>query len=187
MIQVDVPMAFAIGSLFAGAARQQIQTGLSQRAHLQANLYHLFFFTWVPIYFTVNYFGWETSHMWWQADSVDAYPLFLPVFLIVLAAALNGGFLTGRWLLQRRLVAANRAVYVSLIVWAVGWVSIMREHTFRLGTYREFHAGQAMSIADDRRFVIMFTVTILLWVGALLWFLRRLVQEDRASSARTRP
>lgn len=72
MVQIDVPVAFAIGSLFADAASRQLQSGQPtayDRTLALNNLFHIFFFSWIPIYFLLNYFGWETTHMWWHADS----------------------------------------------------------------------------------------------------------------------
>ena len=85
MVQIDVPVAFGIGSLFADAAYRQLQTGQAlpfYRTLVINNIYQIFFFSWIPVYFMLNYFGWETTHMWWHADSVTAYPFFTPIFIV---------------------------------------------------------------------------------------------------------
>jgi hypothetical protein len=66
MAQVDVPAAFAIGSVLADAARQDLRQGRAEhhlRALLATNLFNIFLFSWISVYFLVNYFGWGTTHM----------------------------------------------------------------------------------------------------------------------------
>ena len=104
MVQIDVPIAWGIGSLFADAASTQLASGRAEyhyRALLKNNIYQIFFFSWIPVYFVLNYFGWETTHMWWHADSAAAYPYFVPILMVVFFAAANGGFLLGSWLVRR--------------------------------------------------------------------------------------
>ncbi len=86
MVQVDIPIAFAIGQIFADAAQKQLLTRRPEyylSALVKNNLFHIFFFSWIPVYFLVNYFGWETTHMWWHKGSITDYPFFLPIFLLV--------------------------------------------------------------------------------------------------------
>jgi len=74
MVQIDVPVAFAVGSLLADAARRQIEAGrkdLYYRALVKNNMFQIFFFSWIPVYFIANYFGWETTYLWWHAESVS--------------------------------------------------------------------------------------------------------------------
>src|SRR3989304_5705438 len=87
MVQIDVPIAFAIGTIFADAAHKQLQTGRPEyyyHAFSKNIIFQIFFFSWIPAYFLLNYFGWETTHMWWYEDSVTAYPYSVPIFLIML-------------------------------------------------------------------------------------------------------
>src|SRR5689334_12488461 len=133
MVQIDVPMAFAIGSFLADGASKQLRFGRAEycyRAILKQNIFQIFFFSWIPVYFLLNYFGWETTHMWWHADSVDAYPYFVPIFIVVFFAAANAGFLLGRFLISRGRVLANRFVYLATTAYSVIWVFAQTNRTF---------------------------------------------------------
>ena len=53
MIQIDIPIAFCIGSLFADAAYKQLQTGRPEyyyRTMAKNNIFQIFFFSWIPVY-----------------------------------------------------------------------------------------------------------------------------------------
>ena len=45
---------------------------------LKNNIFQIFFFSWIPVYFMLNYFGWETTHMWWYADGVTCIHFLCP-------------------------------------------------------------------------------------------------------------
>ena len=155
MAQIDVPAAFAIGSFLADAAHRQIEAGrkdLCYRALVKNNMFQIFFFSWIPVYFIANYFGWETTYLWWHADSVSAYPLFLPIFLVVFFAAGNCGFLLGSRLIAARRVMANRIVYLAIVLFSAIWVFGQTGRTFKVGTYSQFKAGTAEMFWDDRTF-----------------------------------
>ena len=177
MVQIDVPVAFGIGSLFAEAAGRQLRTGRAEpfyRALASNNLYQIFFFSWIPVYFMLNYFGWETTHMWWTADSVAAYPFFVPVFLIVFFGAANGGFLLGSRLVRAGRLRANRAVYLGILLYSAVWILAQPGSTMRLGTYAEWHAGTAPWFWEDTTFLVMLVLTLVVWGIGLVWFWRGL-------------
>jgi len=182
MVQVDVPVAFGVGSFFADAAYRQLQT--RQPVHVYRtlalnNLYLIFFFSWIPVYFLLNYFGWETTHMWWHADSVTAYPFFVPIFMILFFLAANGGFLVGNWLVREGHVLANRLVYIATLVYSGIWIFTQTDSTFRLGTYAEWAAGMAPTIFEDGKFFATLVVSLLLWGVALAVFFIKLRKEGR--------
>lgn len=55
MAQVDVPAAFAIGSVLANAARQDLRQRRAAhylRALLATNLFNIFSFSWISVYFS---------------------------------------------------------------------------------------------------------------------------------------
>ncbi len=82
MIQVDVPLAAAMASAAAGAARVQLRAGTREEylhAWLATNLFLMFGFSWIPVFFLVRYFGWETTHMWWTSPRVTDHPWVIPV------------------------------------------------------------------------------------------------------------
>ena len=80
MVQIDVPIVFGLGCLFADAARRGLQSEEPQRRKeafyrgLSANLVFLTLcVSWLPVYLLVFHFGFETSHMWWHRDSLRDY------------------------------------------------------------------------------------------------------------------
>lgn len=182
MVQIDVPIAFAIGSFFADSANRQLREGRPEyffRAALKNNIYQIFFFSWIPVYFLMNYFGWETTHMWWHADSIHAYPLYMPLFLLIFFAAANGGFLLGYALVKRGRVLANRVVYLAIVAYSGIWVFGQTHTTFYLGTYAQWKAGQAPLFYEDRTFLTAFIVSMVVWTAGLIWFAVALAREGR--------
>jgi hypothetical protein len=183
MVQVDVPMAFAIGTMFADAGRRQLQAGSSKYYYqiLSLNIiYQIFFFSWIPVYFILNYFGWETTHMWWHEDAVTAYPFFVPVFLVIFFAAVNAGFLLGYRLVTAGRLLANRVVYIAIFIYSGVWIFSQTDSTFRLGTFAQWQAGQAPWFYEDRTFLAMLIISLLLWGIALAVVLIRLSREGKS-------
>ena len=182
MVQIDVPIAFAIGSLFADAAYKQLQTGRPEyyyRTCCKNNIYQIFFFSWIPVYFILNYFGWETTHMWWHADDVTAYPYFVPIFIVIFFLAANGGFLLGNWLVKNGRVTANRIVWIAIVIYSGIWIFAQTGSTLRLGTYSEWKAGNAPIFYEDHTFLYMLIFTLVVWGGALYIFYRKLRNEGK--------
>jgi uncharacterized membrane protein len=187
MVQIDVPIALGIGSLFADAAHKQLQIGRAEyyfRTFAANNIFQIFFFSWIPVYFLMNYFGWETTHMWWEADTVDAYPYYMPVFLVVFFAAANLGFLLGNRLVRAGKLWANRAVYLGILAYSAIWILAQVDRTFKLGTYSDWVVGNAPWFYQDRTFLFMLAFTVVVWAGALAHFTLRLRAEGRHLDAR---
>jgi hypothetical protein len=187
MVQIDVPIAMGIGSLFADAAHRQLQTGRAEyyfRTFAANNVFQAFFFSWIPVYFLMNYFGWETTHMWWHADSINAYPYYLPIFLVVFFGAANLGFILGNRLVRAGRLWANRAVYLGILAYSGIWIFSQVNRTFKLGTYNEWVAGNAPWFYEDRTFLIMLIVTLVVWGAGLAIFALRLMAEGRHLDAR---
>ncbi len=187
MVQIDVPIALGIGSLFADAAHKQLQIGRAEyyfRTFAANNIFQIFFFSWIPVYFLMNYFGWETTHMWWEADTVDAYPYYMPVFLVVFFAAANLGFLLGNRLVRAGKLWANRAVYLGILAYSAIWILAQVDRTFKLGTYSDWVVGNAPWFYQDRTFLFMLVFTVVVWAGALALFAFRLRAEGRHLDAR---
>lgn len=182
MVQVDVPVAFAIGNFFADAAYKQLQTKQPKyyyKTFFKSIIYQIFFFSWIPVYFLLNNFGWETTHMWWHADSVTAYPFFIPIFMVVFFAAASSGFIFGNWLVKNGYIAINRGVYIVTLIYTFFWIFTQTDSTFRLGTYSEWKAGEAPWFYQDRRFLFMLIFTLILWFAALLIYYFRLRREGK--------
>ncbi len=195
MVQIDVPIAFGIGSLLADAARTQLQVGRAEyhyRALAINNIYQAFFFSWIPVYFLLNYFGWETSHMWWHEDSVTAYPYYVPIFIVFFFLTANGGFLLGSRLVRNDRLGANRAIYLGILIYSGIWIFAQPGRTFRLGTYAAWQADggpkywwdaglrntQNTHLSwQDNTFLFMLIFTVVVWGIPLFVFYRRLRKE----------
>jgi hypothetical protein len=184
MVQIDVPIAFGVGSFFADAAHRQISSGRAEyyfRAFSANNLFQSFFFSWIPVYFLLNYFGWETTHMWWREDSVTSYPYYIPIFMVVFFAAANLGFLLGSRLVRRHRLWTNRAVYLGILVYSGIWIFAQWPRTFHLGTWREWHADPASTpwFYQDSTFLGMLIFTVIVWAGGIAIFGRLLWNDGR--------
>jgi hypothetical protein len=187
MVQIDVPIAMGIGSLFADAAYKQLQTGRAEyyfRVLAANNVFQIFFFSWIPVYFIMNYFGWETTHMWWHADSVAAYPLYVPIFLVVFFGVANLGFILGYRLVRAGRLWANRAIYLGILAFSGIWIFGQVNRSFKLGTYNDWVAGRAPWFYEDGTFLFMLIFTIVVWAAALAVFALRLRAEGRHLDAR---
>ena len=182
MVQIDIPVAFAIGSFFADAASKQLRFGRPEyyyRAIWKNNVYQIFFFSWIPVYFLLNFFGWETTHMWWDADSVTAYPFFVPIFMVVFFGVANAGFLLGKSLVSKGRMVANRLVYLGIGAYALIWVFAQTHRTLRLGNHTQFEQGTAPLFYRDPTFLWMFIFTMLVWGGGLAVFFFSLRREGK--------
>src|SRR3954447_2095571 len=134
MIQIDIPIAVATGSLIADAAQRQIRYGRAEyyfRAQWKNMLFQIFGLGWIPPYFLANYFGWETTHMWWTEDSIAAYRLFWPIFFVLFFAAGMGGFEIGRRLIAAGRIGLNRVLYVGILLYILVWVFAQPSRTFK--------------------------------------------------------
>ena len=117
--------------------------------------------------------------MWWHADSVMAYPYYVPIFMVVFFLAANGGFLLGNWLVKKGRLVANRMVYIAVFIYSAVWILAQPGSTFRLGTYGEWKAGAAPWFYQDRTFLFMLIFTLVVWGTALVIFLLGLRREGR--------
>jgi hypothetical protein len=182
MVQIDVPIAFATGSFFVDAASRQLRFGRPEyyyRAIWKNNIFQIFFFSWIPVYFLLNYFGWETTHMWWNADSVTAYPYYVPIFMVIFFAAANAGFLLGKSLVRSGHILANRLVYLGLVVYALIWVFGQTDRTFHLGNHTQWEQGIRPFFYEDSTFLGMFIFTMIVWAAGLLIFSLSLWREGK--------
>lgn len=182
MVQIDVPIAFAIGTIFADAAHKQLQTGRPEYYYHTFSkniIFQIFFFSWIPAYFLLNYFGWETTHMWWYEDSVTAYPYYVPIFIIIFFFAGILGFKLGYWLVKRGRLLINRIVYVLIFLYSAVWIFGQTNSTFRLGTYAEWNADTAPWFYEDITFLSMLILTLVVWGVALVVFILRLRGEGK--------
>ena len=117
--------------------------------------------------------------MWWHADSVTAYPYYIPIFMIVFFLAANGGFLLGNWLVRRGRLLANRVIYIAVVICSSIWILGQTGRSFRLGTYAEWKAGTAPLFYEDGKFLSMLIFAMITWTAGLLIFFFRLRREGR--------
>ncbi len=182
MIQVDLPVAFGMGSLMAHAAQRQIAAGKPEpiaRAFYNNMLFHSVAFMWPPLYLLVFYFGFETSHMWWTADSVLSYPWLLPAFFLALFYANIAGFKLGAHFVRAGHAGRALAVFAATTVWCTGWIFLQPDRTMTLGTYRDWQAGTAPPASSDPSFMTFVTMLIVGYsVGAALLY--RSLRRDAA-------
>ena len=178
MIQVDIPFAAAMGSLAAGAARVQLKAGGREeylRTWLATNLFLIFGFSWIPVFFLVNYFGWETTYMWWTAADVTAYPWFIPIAMILVFASGNAGFLLGARLETADRFIANRVFYIAIFACGIAWMIGLYPRTLKLGSYHTWTTSPW--VYEDpvfvRGWVIAMTAATGLYLALIIHLLRR--------------
>ena len=74
MVQIDIPVAFGTGSLFAAAVEKGLRSekyAYFYHRALTANLiFQLLLVVWLPVYLLIAHFGFQTSHMWWTGTSI---------------------------------------------------------------------------------------------------------------------
>ena len=187
MVQVDIPIGFAIGSLLADAARTQLAAGVPaayERAQLKNLTFHSVFVLWFPVYLLVNYFGFETSHMWWHRDSVTDYPWFLPAFVIVYLLTALLGFHVGALLVRRGRYAANRLIFAAGVLFFAGWVFLQPSRTLVVGTYQQWQSGQAIPVSQEPGLLWVLALGCVV-VNAALFFFYTSLRKEGARSSRT--
>lgn len=185
MIQVDIPLAAAMGAAAAGAARRQLRAGGREehlRTWLETNLFLIFGFSWIPIYFLINHFGWETTHLWWS-NPVSAYPWFIPVALLLIFAFGNAGYLLGSGWVHAGRDAANRTFYLGILGACVVWMVGFYPRTMKLGLPGQWQS--APWCHDDPAFMAAWAFTTAVWFGSFGFLLVRLARRGRAVHAHT--
>ena len=182
MVQIDIPVAFALGGLHADAARDQLRTGQPlyyARTLVRDLLFFILLASWLPIQLLVRHFGFETSHMWWHEDSVLDYPLFIPVFTVVYAASNVLGFVLGVKLVRAGHIGVNRLLIAAGWIFATAWVVLQAPRTLVLGTYRQWLAGTAPPVSSDRGLVQLLVAMAIVWSAALVVTYRQMRAEGR--------
>ena len=142
MIQVDLPVAFGSGTLLAAALEHHTDARtwpyLYQRALAKNLIFQTLFALWLPVYLLVNYFGFQTSHMFWHGESLTDYPALLPVFLILYFVANIAGFQTGAWLVLQGRARLARLIFVAAFTYFALWMAFQPYRTLSLGTFDEW-------------------------------------------------
>jgi hypothetical protein len=114
MVHIDIPIAFAAGQMLADAANRQLSTGKPESCYqvlAMTNIFTGLFFAPIPIYFLVDYFGWETTYM---VDPERVTRFFIPIVLFVLMFAANLGFGLSDLLIRKGRSAMARIMYILM-------------------------------------------------------------------------
>jgi hypothetical protein len=188
MVQIDIPIAFAVGQMLADAARHQLQTGKAEpyyRTLALTNIYTGLCFAPIPVYFLVDYFGWETTYMY-DPDRVTRF--FVPIVLFVLMLAANLGFWLSNALIHKGRAAVGRAIYILIWLYALGWIFGNWPRSTRLGTYAQYHTApetmiRAWEVSKDP-FLYILIATLIIFAVPLVLVMRRL---RRGGTAELRP
>jgi hypothetical protein len=187
MIQVDLPVAFGSGTLLAAALEHR--TGartwpyLYQRALAKNLMFQTLFALWLPVYLLVNYFGFQTSHMFWHGESLTDYPALLPVFLILYFVTNIAGFRTGAWLVLHGRATLARLIFVAAFTYFALWMAFQPYRTLSLGTFEEWQSGTAQWIWTDTWFMGVLAAGALVFFGGIAVVYRSLTREALEAAA----
>ena len=183
MVQIDIPVAFGTGSLFAAAVERGLRSEqhayFYQRALSASLVFQLLLVVWLPVYLLINHFGFQTSHMWWRAGSITEYPWFLPVFLVVYFMANIAGFHLGARLVRGGFTRAPWLLFAGGFAFFGAWMAVQPYRTLTLGTYAEWEARAARWIWTDPGFVGLLMAAMVIFFVALHIVFRALEREAR--------
>ncbi len=173
MVQIDIPAAFGASCFLADMASRQLRLGRAEyyfHTFTCTAIFQAFCFSWIPLYFLMNFFGWETTHMWWHADSVTAYPFFIPVFVLIFWLAAGLGFLTGTHLARNGRIWTNRGIWMGIGLYCLLWIFVQPGRSMQLGTYSDWQAGAAPWFYENSTFLTMFIISMLVWLAGIVYF-----------------
>jgi hypothetical protein len=182
VVQIDIPIAFAVGQMFADAASRQLSTGKPEpyyRALAVTNIFMGLFFAPIPIYFLVDYFGWETTYM---CDPAQVTRFFIPIVLFALFLAANLGFWLSAALIRKGRAGIGRILYVLIWIYALGWIFGNWPRSTRIGTYTQYYTAvdtmaRAWEVSKDPFFLILLA-TLVIFAVPLLLLMRYLCRQD---------
>jgi hypothetical protein len=166
MIQVDLPFTFGTASLMAAAVERGLRSPKARYFHARALSLNLafqgIFVIWLPVFFLVNEFGLQTSHMWFHGDSLSEYRWLLPVFISLYFATNVAGFQVGAWLSASGRAGTAKAIFWAGTVFTFAWMAVQPYRTLSLGTYAEWQAGTAPWLWTDP---VLTTAVVVEFVG----------------------
>ena len=182
MVQIDIPIAFAVGQMFADAARQQLSTGQPTpyyRTLAFTNIFTGLFFAPIPIYFLIDYFGWETTYMY---DPTRVTRFFIPIVLFAVILAANLGFWLSNALIQKGRAMIGRIIYMLIWVYSLAWIFGNWPRSTRIGTYAQYHTARdtmarIWEVSRDPFFFILI-VTLVIFFVPLVLFMRQLSRQE---------
>jgi hypothetical protein len=173
VVQIDIPIAFAVGQMLADAANQQLSTGRPEpyyRTLAITNIFMGLFFAPIPIYFFVDYFGWETTYM---CDPARVTRFFIPIVLFALFLAANLGFWLSNALIRKGRAGIGRVIYGLIWIYSLGWIFGNWPRSTRLGTYAQYHTAldtmtRIWEVSKDPFFFILIATLVIFGVPLLL-------------------
>jgi hypothetical protein len=181
MVQIDIPVAFGTGSLFAAAVEKGLRSEKSgyfyQRALAASLVFQLVLVVWLPVYLLIAHFGFQTSHMWWTGTSITEYPWLLPGFLTAYFVANIAGFHVGARLVRQGRTRAPWLLFAGGFVFFGAWMALQPYRTLTLGTYAEWEARAARWIWTDPGFVGLLMGAMVVFFVALHIVYRALQRE----------
>ena len=190
MVQIDIPVAFGTGGLFAAAVQQGLRSERAPYFYLRALAANLIFqillVVWLPVYLLIAHFGFQTSHMWWTGASITDYPWLLPLFLAAYFIANIAGFHVGARLVRRGHVKAVWLLFAGGFVFFGAWMALQPYRTLTLGTYAEWEAGTARWIWTSPGFVALLTGDMVFFF-IVLALVYRALQREAATASRGAP
>ena len=125
----------------------------------------------------MNYFGFQTSHMFWHGESLTDYPALLPLFLILYFATNIAGFHTGAWLVLHGRARLARLIFVAAFTYFALWIAFQPYRTLSLGTFAEWEAGTARWIWTSTWFMGVLAVGAVVFFVGITAMYRSLKQE----------
>jgi hypothetical protein len=181
VVQIDIPIAFAVGQMLADAASRQLQTGKPEpyyRTLAITNIYTGLFFAPIPIFFLDKYFGWETTYMY---DPERVTRFFVPIVLFVLMLAANLGFWLSSALIKKGWGMIGRGLYILIWLYALGWIFGNWPRSTRIGTYAQYHTARETMIriweVSRDPFFFILIATLIIFAVPLLLLIRHLRRE----------
>ena len=188
MVQIDIPVAFGTGSLFAAAVEKGLRSdraGYFYQKALAANLvFQLLFVVWLPVYLLIAHFGFQTSHMWWTGSSIIDYPWLLPVFLALYFAANIAGFHLGSRMVRGGSTLGPWLLFAGGFAFFGAWMALQPYRTLTLGTYDEWQSRTARWIWTEPGFVALLMGAMVVFFVALHFVYRALQREANGGSNR---
>ena len=187
MVQIDIPVAFGTGSLFAAAVGKGLRSErygyFYQRALAASLIFQLLLVVWLPVYLLIAHFGFQTSHMWWTGTSITEYPWLLPAFLTAYFVANIAGFHVGARLVRQGRTRVPWLLFAGGFVFFGAWMAFQPYRTLTLGTYAEWEARAARWVWTDPGFVGLLMGAMVVFFVALHIVYRALQREAAGSGS----
>ena len=117
--------------------------------------------------------------MWWHSDTAADYPFLVPIVILLFFLAAVCGFVLGARLVRNEMLWGNRAIYLAILAYSGLWIFGQAGRSFRLGSYSDWRNGQALWFYEDRTFLTMLVVTLVVWAIPLLVYFLRMRREGK--------